>query len=276
LRAVIEGVCEGSEVGHLPGRERVRLAALRMGSGNVLARQFGVPREPGAGLHGILKNLLADRTAPCCVMRCEVRTRAATSRVHYAATLGGFGQFGRVPGDLARWHRRLSGPRKLAAKFLGIERLNDAEYALAVLIRSVSCALSPDAAEVVEVCSGRRRQSMRLLTGLAMNFPLKALPVNPCVRAEDEAFSVHLLPLEGKLSALLLALSPRRLVRRAWRVKVEKGELIEIRLLDRDCAEFFLDEDPVTVHRHLTLQVAGTLAFVPGAEYGWPAGRGAV
>ena len=111
---------------------------------------------------------------------------------------------------------------------------------------------------------------MRLLTGLAMNFPFKALPVNAGVRVEDEAFSIHLIPLEDRLSPLLLVLSPRRLVRRAWHVKVGKAERIEIRLLDRDCAEFFLDEDPITVHGHLTLQVAGALAFVPGLEYRWP------
>ncbi len=62
LRAVIEGVCAGSEPGHLPGRERVRIAALRMGSGNPVARQFGVPHVPEAALKGILANLHEDRT----------------------------------------------------------------------------------------------------------------------------------------------------------------------------------------------------------------------
>ena len=38
LRAVIEGLCQNSELGRLPGRERVLIGALRMGSGNVLAR----------------------------------------------------------------------------------------------------------------------------------------------------------------------------------------------------------------------------------------------
>ncbi len=75
LRAVIEGICEGSAVGHLPGPERVRLGALRMGSGNVLAQQFGVPPNAEAGLRGIITNLHANRTVPCCVVRLE-RLRA--------------------------------------------------------------------------------------------------------------------------------------------------------------------------------------------------------
>ena len=55
LRAVIEGVCGGSESDHLPGRERVRIAALRMGSGNPVARQFGVTGVPEEALKGIGK-----------------------------------------------------------------------------------------------------------------------------------------------------------------------------------------------------------------------------
>src|SRR5205807_3444146 len=57
LRAVIEGICREHASGPLPGSERVRVGALRMGSGNVLAKRFGAPRDPVAGLEGLLKNL---------------------------------------------------------------------------------------------------------------------------------------------------------------------------------------------------------------------------
>jgi hypothetical protein len=268
LRAVIEGLCEDSEVGHLPGRERVLVGALRMGSGNVIARQFGVPRDPEAGLRGIIENLRAGRTARCCVMRCEVDTRGGRTEVHYAVTLGGFAQLGRVPGDLARWQRRLPASHKIVAKLLGIERLTNVEYALALLIRSASCALlDGSTAEVVEVRTRDRREVLRLLAGVAMNFPVKALPVDPNVRAEDEALSLHLIPYAGRLSALLLVLAPRRLLRGALRIRIEDPECVEIQLVDRDTAEFFLDEDPMALHGRLTLQVAGSLTFVPGPEY---------
>jgi hypothetical protein len=277
LRAVIEGLCEGSEVGRLPGRERVLIGALRMGSGNVLARQFGMPRDPEAGLRGIIENLRLGRTVPCCVMRCETGTRGDRTEVHYAATLGGFGQLGRVPGDLARWEHRLPAAHKVAATFFGIERLTNVEYALALLVRSASTALlggSP--AEKVEVRTSDRREVMRLLAGVAMNFPFEVFPVDPGVRAEDEVLSLHLIPYGGRLSTLLLVLAPRRLLRGAFQVRIEGQEGVEIRLLDREAAEFFLDEDPMTFHGRLTLQVAGSLAFVPGSEYRFPAGSGAL
>ena len=188
--------------------------------------------------------------------------------VHYAATMGGFGQFGRTPGDLVRWHRLLPAPRAVAARLLGIERLNNVEYVLAVLFRSASCVLlGTSAAEVVEVRANDRIEVVRLLAGVAMNFPFKELPIDPGVRVEDEALSLYLVPFTGRLSALQLVLAPQRLIRDALRIKVRRFERVEIRLVDRDAVEFFLDEDPMTFHDQLSLQVAGSLAFVPGQGY---------
>ena len=268
LRAVIEGLCEGRAAGELPGRERVRVGALRMGSGNPLARQFGVPQDPETGLRGIIANLRAGRTAPCCVLRCEVGMPNGSPEVHYAATMAGFGQFGRTPGDLIRWHRLVPAPRAVVARILGIERLNNVEYVLAVLFRSASCALlGSSATEVVEVRVEKREETLLLLAGVAMNFPFKELPIDPGVRVEDEALSLYLIPFTGRLSALRLVLTPQRLIRGALRIEIGKFEVAQIRLVDRDATEFFLDEDPMIFHGRLTLQVAGSLAFVPGPEY---------
>jgi hypothetical protein len=277
LRAVIEGLCDGSEEGRLPGRERVLIGALRMGSGNVLARQFGIPRDPEAGLRGIIENLRAGRTVPCCVMRCESGTRGEKTEVHYGVTLGGFGQLGRVPGDLVRWEHRLPAAHEAAATLLGIERLTNVEYALALLIRSASSALfGGSTLEKVEVRTSDQIEVMRLLAGVAMNFPFEAFPVDPGVSAEEEVLSLHLIPYSGRLSTLLLILAPRWLLRGALRVRIEGHQRVEIRPLDRDTVEFFLDEDPMTFHGRLSLEVAGSLAFVPGSEYRFRTGSGAL
>jgi hypothetical protein len=246
-----------------------------MGSGNPLARQFGIPQDPEAGLRGVIENLRAGRTAGCCVLRCEVGMPNGRCEVHYAATMGGFGQFGRTPGDLVRLHRLLPAPRAVAARLLGIERLNNVEYVLAVLFRAASCALlGGSATEVVEVRADDRKEVLPLLAGVVMNFPFKELPIDPGVRVEDEAVSLYLIPHSGRLSMLLLVLAPRRLLRGALRIRIEGQDRVEIRLLDRNTAEFFLDEDPMTFHGWLTLQVAGSLAFVPGSEYRSRAGSG--
>jgi hypothetical protein len=273
LRAVIEGVCEGSEPGNLPGRERVRIAALRMGSGNILARQFGVPRDPEAGLRGIMANLHADRTAPCCVMRCAVGVKNAGPQICYATTMGGFGQFGRSPGDLTRWHRRLPRLRQLAAALLGIERLNNLEYGLSLLIRFAGCALWPNAAEVVEVRMGERCAAMPLLAGVIMSFPFKPMPFEPGVRVEDAALALHFVPYPGRCASLLVLFFPRRFVSQALQMRITSSDRVEVCLVNREAVEFFLDEDPVVFHRRVLIQVAGTLAFVPGPDYRWPRER---
>jgi len=238
LRAVIEGVCDSRS-------SAVRIGALRMGSGNILARQFGVPRDPISGLHGLIENLKAGRTAPCCVMRCETWTKSGASEVHHAVTLGGLGQFGRIPSDLARWHPRLPFAQKLAARSIGVEKFTNIEYALGFILRSLT-----HRAETVEIHFQNQQQRLRLRSGVVMNFPIAALPFKPCVTVEEEALAVYLLSLRGSSY-----------------FRVAKDQRLDIRFTDRECVEFFLDEDPVKTYGRLTLEVAGSIAFVPGPSY---------
>jgi len=241
LRAVIEGIYDTRAT------ERVRVGALRMGSGNVLAKQFGVPGDPVAGLQGLLTNLKAGRTVPCCVMRCETWTSSGESKIHHAVTLGGLGQFGRIPSDLVRWHGRFPAVHKVAARTFGVEKLTNVEYALAFLIRYLFCVLFPIGAETVEV----RGERFRLLSGVVMNFPIAALPFKPGVTVKDEILSIYMIPLNGHTRI----------------VRIEKNQPLDIRFVDRDKVELFLDEDPVTTYKQLRLEVAGSVAFVPGPDY---------
>jgi diacylglycerol kinase family enzyme len=267
LRAVIEGLCCAHESTRLPGPERVRIGALRMGSGNLLARQFGVPRDAVAGLRGLLTNLKTGWTVPCCVMRCETRSSTGNSETHYGVGLAGFGQFGLTPADLARWHARFPRLRKSAARPLSIETLNNLEYTIALLIRSISCVLRKDSAEIVEIEFENQKQHLQLLSGVVMNFPIKAIPLKPDVRVEDEALAVYLIPYKGRLSSLKPILAPSRLLADAHSIRLEQNQSLKIRLLNRDWVEFFLDEDPLTTHGCLSLSVAGSIAFVPGPDY---------
>ena len=273
IRAVIEGVCVGSEPGHLPGRECVRIAALRMGSGNPVARQFGVPCAPEEALKGILVNLHEDRTAPCCVIRCEVDKIDSPTDIHYGVTMIGLGQFGRSPGDLMRWHHRLPLLRRLMARLLGIERLNNMEYGLSLLIRFAWCALQPNAVEVIEVHMGEHIQSMPLLAGVVMNFPFKPLPFEPGMRIEDAALSLNFVSYPGRWASFFLLFSPRRVVRNALQTRITESDCVEIRS-NQGAVEFFIDEDPVVFHRSVRIRVAGTLAFIPGQNYRWPQEKG--
>jgi diacylglycerol kinase family enzyme len=276
LRAVIEGVCSAHDSASIPGPERVRVGAMRMGSGNLIAKQFGVPRDAVAGLRGLLTNLKSDWTVPCCVMRSETRDSTGNSEFHYCVGLGGFGQFGLTPADLARWHARFPRLRKGAARSLGIETLNNLEYTIALVIRSISCLLSKDSTQTVEIEFENQKQVFQLLSGIVLNFPIEMIPFKPDVRVEDRAVSVYLIPYRGRLSALLQMLAPSRLLPHTRCIRLEQNRCLTIRLIDRDWVEFFLDEDPLTTYGSLSLSIAGSIAFVPGPNYQPVTDRGVV
>lgn len=221
LRAVVEGIYDS-------GNSAVRVGALRMGSGNLLARQFGAPRDPVAGLRGLLTNLKAGRARPCCVMRCETLTSAGNAEVHHGLVMGGVGQFGRIPGNLSRWHTRFPRVRKLMARLIGVERFNTLEYVCAFLLRSLA-----HRAEKVEIEFKDQTQRLRLLSGVVMT-------------VADVGIAVHLLTRRG-----------------IRYFRIEKDQQLEFRFDDQSPVEFFLDEDPVTTCGRLTLSVAPSIAFVP-------------
>ncbi len=248
LRAAVEGVCDGA-AGALPGARQVRLGALRMGSGNVVARRLGVSVGPVAGMRQLVESLSVGRTMPCGVIRCRFGTAAGGEDVRHAVTMCGLGQFGRTSGDLARWHRRLAAPRRALASCIGLERLNNLEYAASAAARLAATAMHPASAERVEVALGARRERFRLMAGAVMNFGIGAIPFDPGVTMGEPAAGVLLLPRMGRL--------------RTWRLPA--GQSLRVTLLDRESVEFFLDEDPERAYRDITVEVAGTLAFLPGA-----------
>ena len=167
--------------------------------------------------------------------------------------MGGLGQFGRIPSDLARWHARFPTLHKTAAWF-GIEKYNNIEYAVAFLIRAILCMLNPNRAEMIEIQLQNQTERFRLLSGVLMNFPINVIPFNPGVRIEDEALSLFLV--EANLP-----------IPRTRCITLGKKDRFGIRFVDREGVEFFLDEDPVTTYGQVTFGVAGSIAFVPGSDY---------
>jgi hypothetical protein len=268
LRAVIEGICQHSTDGSLPSAERVRIGSLRMGSGNLFAKQLGVPRDSLVGVDGLLRSVNDNRAVPCCIMRCVAFKPDGGTQTFYACSMGGFGQFGRVPGDLARYHARWPRLQKFSARWIGIERVTDFEYGFALLLRSWACALRPALMESISVrVDGRDSEAMKLLAGALLNFKVPALPFEPGITVEDAALSLHLIPFRRRSDALSLVLFPGRLARKALTIKLDRGTVVDITLIDRKTTEFFLDEDTHPLYTQITLTVAGTLAFVPCPEY---------
>jgi hypothetical protein len=232
-----------------------------MGSGNLLAKQLAIPADPETALAGLADNLRAGRTVPGCVVACR-----ADDRRLLAIGLGGFGWFGRVAGDVARFQQRRPWLHRLAAALVGVERCNHAEYCLATLGRAWSCFVAPAQLDEVEVLGPDARRTMRLLAGVLTNFPIPALPFEAGVRLDEAAFTCHLVPFLGRWHALWAALSPRHAARHAVRVRLAGQTTLKLRLTGEHGSEFFLDEDPEVFRDELVLTVAGMLDFIPGPD----------
>src|SRR5205823_10299205 len=108
----------------------------------------------------------------------------ACQRRRLALGLGGFGQFGWLARDVARWRRRWPRLRRLVGSLFGLERWTQLAYGLAALKRACSCVLAPSRVEEVEVSWPGGRRRLRLLAGSLLNFPLAAVPFDAGVRLE--------------------------------------------------------------------------------------------
>ena len=263
LRAVIEGVGDSTSNGKLPATNKMRIGALRMGSGNVTARQLGIARNPREGVEDLAAQLLAKATTQCCVIGCDTAEHSTTL---YGATLGGFGLFGQVPKCLEEHHETRPRFHRASAKLLGIERLTNVEYGLCLAGLSARAAVNPGRLDTVEVRQGDHTEQFPLLAGALMNFPLGALPFQPGVGVEDAKLSLHLVPFHGRLQALGLVACPQRNARTAKQFQINRDTPLTLRVVNRDSMQFFLDEDPIEA-REITLRVAGQLTFVPGKNY---------
>jgi Diacylglycerol kinase catalytic domain len=240
LRAAVEGVFDaGAACG-------TRIGALRMGSGNVIARRAGVARDPLTGIRQLGTAIRFGRTAIRPVIRCELGTADGGLDVRHAAVMCGLGQWGRTSGDLARWHRRLARGRAAAAALAGLERVNHLEYVAAAGGRLLEAAVRPSACERVEVAFRGGAERYRLLAGTVMTAPIAGIPFDPQVGPGEVAAGALFVPRGGR---------PRRF-------RLSPSETLRIRLIDRAAVEFFLDEDPEIAHREISLGVAGNLSFL--------------
>jgi len=105
-----------------------------------------------------------------------------------------------------------------------------------------------------------------MLAGVVMNFPMQMLPFASGVQIEEPALSFHYIPALSPPASLGM-LTPRRLVKRLRSMKLGRDDCLEIRFLDAEPVEFFLDEDPEVAYGGITIEVAGLFQFIPCPEY---------
>jgi diacylglycerol kinase family enzyme len=270
LRAVVEGAIGPDLRGAPPSAERLRIAPLRMGSGNLVAKRVGCVKDAGLPLRGIERaaaGLRAGRAVPCTLLRVDAGQRDGSTRTHLGLAMGGFGAFGRVASDVERWPRAFPRARRAVAGVLGIEAWTNLEYGGCILARGVAAAAAPSTCERIHLTHDGRERQMRLLAGLLFSFRIPEYPFDPGTTFGDGRATLHVIELPAsawRRAGLLLV--PPTLVGAAEPLRLEPGRDVRIDLLDRSESVFFLDEDPETFALWLRISVAGVIAVVPGGD----------
>ena len=258
LRAAVEACCELGD-GTPPSHDRVRIAPLRMGSGNMVAKKLGYPRDAAASADAAAAGLLADRVQPAAVIRVDAGARRC-----FGLSMAGFGAFGRVAADVERWPRSWPRARGVLARALGVETWTNVEYGACIVARCAEAALRPASCELLRLTHDGVQRELRLLAGLLFTFRIPQYPFDPGVAFGEPRATLHVVELPRTLARRLASVAwPPLLARGAEALTLDQARGATLELLDRDAAAFFVDEDAETFSRALRVSVAGTLPLVP-------------
>jgi len=245
LRAATEGAWRAVGRRTVPAA-RLTLVALRLGSGNVVARALGAGRDPVESLERMADGLAAGRTVAVPVIRCR-----DDGREQLALAMAGFARWGLVPGDIARWRCAAGPARGWLGRAVGIERLNQVEYRAFFALRLAEALAGPRCLRPIELTAGGRTTRLRPLAVGVVNLPVRGLPGVAPPGLGAPCFDLYVLPWPG--------LGRPRL---AWRLR-PGGPPVRLRMLDGEPAECFLDEDPERC-RDLELDLPGFVHLACG------------
>jgi hypothetical protein len=263
LRAVAQGVMEMVEARKVSLADTV-LSTLRLGSGNLVARELGVPRDPMTALAGIAENVRRERVSPVCAYRCRLEN-ATGSVTFYGLTLGLLGLLAEVPAEAADWKDRYRRLVRWLAPFAPIEKITALQYAWGGLSKAARCLLNPQLAQWVEIRSANLTARLRLLAGFLVNFDHATLPFRSDCEIGEPRLQLCLLPYQGRRRLLSLIGGKKVLAASLLQVDITPETPLEIAFPERAAASLALDEDTFTAHGTVQLAVAGQVNFVPGS-----------
>jgi hypothetical protein len=217
-------------------------ACLRMGSGNVVARALGVPRDPLLAAEAVGAALRRGTAVTATTLRVDSATCGSISGL----AMCGLGEWGAVPGDILRWRESHPALRRRLAGAAGIERVNHVEY-LAAGLRRVAGGMLPGVAEHATVRGA----------GIDYEGPLAALSViNTRIAGLPKA---ELLEPRARVVLLPASGAPRL----GWLLE---GEELTVSFSDHGRREFFLDEDPELAHDEVCIQLQRGPNFISCKE----------
>jgi hypothetical protein len=245
----------------------VQISSLRLGSGNLIPKYFGMPHNPLDGMRQIANDLFAGQNDPCCVYRCTFHYPDGETEQLYGLTLGGLGQFARVPDDIKRWKAKHAWLMHWATRLLPLETTNTLQYINSSVRRTIRCIAWPGQVEWVEVRHAGRCEQFRLLAGMLLNFDFPQLPIHGGCDIDEPRLVLCCIPYEGRRQTLWTLANWRNLDRRIRKYEVTRERPIEILFPDNDSTILALDEDTFMAPARIGFEVAGLVKFVTGTSF---------
>jgi diacylglycerol kinase family enzyme len=265
-RALVQGAFEAVEK-NLVCLDDVLLSSLRLGSGNLIPRYFGLPRDPIDGMRRIASDLRAGAASRCCAYRCSTDPAPKVWR-HYGLTMGGLGEFAHVPDDIKRWRARHTRFMRWATRALPLETINSLQYIAFSLARAARCIVYPGRAAQVEVRQADRRERFRLLAGFLLNFDFPELPIRAGCAIGEPRLALCCIPIHGRGRTLRALVDWHNLDRAARKFEITAGNPLEIQFLDNRPTTLALDEDTFPAPARMKFEIAGLMRFVTGTAAG--------
>jgi len=140
-RAMIQGIMTAVQKGHA-ALNKITHSALRLGSGNIIARHSGISPHPALALHQIDIHLAARSFIYSPIYKCQIRY---SNRVvsEFGLTMAGVGHFGEVPDAVSAWRMNNQTLMNGLLHIFPLEKINTWLFFWFTLQRAFSSWASP-------------------------------------------------------------------------------------------------------------------------------------
>ena len=262
-RAQIQAIMDNIERGSVQPDD-IYITALRLGSGNIIARHLNLPADPMLALARIADSLPKGNTLPCCLYRCVCHDSHGQSQTYYGATLAGIGQFSQVPQDVAHWRQRHPQLMTQLLNHIPIETINNWQYTTFSLLRALKCLLRPQRADDVMIEQDGRLTSLRLFAGMLINFDFPPLPFQTGCLINQPRLKLCLIPQTSRRQMLAALAHWHSLDNYILTYTLTPERPIAIHFVSDSQTTLALDEDIFVVPTHIRFKVAPSIHFVTG------------
>ena len=140
--------------------------------------------------------------------------------------------------------------------------MTDLEYFVSLAVRTLLSIIRPSIMEEVEILHDTHTYRLKLFSGMILNFMIPSLPLYSGITVHEQKLRGYFLPARRLFDPLTTFFRRYHIRKNSPSVIIESEKDCVIKLISQECAEFFLDEDPMVFYDSLTIKIAGVVPFL--------------